>query len=318
MAIVTGLTAARMAAIEAASVIDGDIVGDNLILTKHDGGTINAGNVRGPQGNTGATGTAGTGAPALQAGVVSSGDYALAINSITQITLAAGICYTPVASSDLLVRASTAVPTVLSGIPAAGGGTQRLDQVVVSSAGVVSLVQGTQNAATTLANRTGAAAIPAGSQLIQDVMVTSGGVLAANVRDRRPWSHGASHFFQDAGPRTWAVASGNVGIPLRRIEIGPASWLQILLTANYVGAVVGGRVDTQPLLNGVGMDRSVRIRSTAVAADEGQTLSWSGAAAQGSNTIAFNGQAQDGATTVNSITVTIIEHVRQNQHNGLT
>lgn len=50
MATITGLTAARMLAIEAASIIDGDIVGDNLILTKHDASTINAGNVRGPAG----------------------------------------------------------------------------------------------------------------------------------------------------------------------------------------------------------------------------------------------------------------------------
>lgn len=50
MATITGLTAARMLAIEAASIVDGDIVGDNLILTKHDASTINAGNVRGPAG----------------------------------------------------------------------------------------------------------------------------------------------------------------------------------------------------------------------------------------------------------------------------
>lgn len=57
MSTVTGLTAARMLAIEAASVIDGDIVGDNLILTKHDGSQINAGDVRGPEGPTGPVGS---------------------------------------------------------------------------------------------------------------------------------------------------------------------------------------------------------------------------------------------------------------------
>lgn len=50
MATITGLTAARMLAIEAASVVDGSIVGDNLILEKHDASTVDAGNVRGPQG----------------------------------------------------------------------------------------------------------------------------------------------------------------------------------------------------------------------------------------------------------------------------
>lgn len=60
MATVTGMTADRMLAIEAASVVDGDVVGDNLILTKHNGITINAGNVRGPIGPTGADGEDGT------------------------------------------------------------------------------------------------------------------------------------------------------------------------------------------------------------------------------------------------------------------
>ena len=55
MATVTGLTAERMLAIEAASVVDGDVIGDNLILTKHDGSQINAGSVRGPQGPAGPT-----------------------------------------------------------------------------------------------------------------------------------------------------------------------------------------------------------------------------------------------------------------------
>lgn len=53
---ITGLTAARMLEIEANSVVDGNIVVDDLILTKHDGSTINAGNVRGPIGPEGPEG----------------------------------------------------------------------------------------------------------------------------------------------------------------------------------------------------------------------------------------------------------------------
>lgn len=60
MAAVTGLTAARMLAIEAASVVDGEVVGDDLILTKHDGSTVNAGNVRGPTDPTDTAATPGT------------------------------------------------------------------------------------------------------------------------------------------------------------------------------------------------------------------------------------------------------------------
>jgi hypothetical protein len=48
---ITGLTAARMLAIEAASVVDGEVNGSgHLILTKHDASTIDAGDVMGPPG----------------------------------------------------------------------------------------------------------------------------------------------------------------------------------------------------------------------------------------------------------------------------
>lgn len=56
MATVTGFTAARMLEIENNTVVDGSIVGDDLILTTHGGTPINAGNVRGPQGLKGDTG----------------------------------------------------------------------------------------------------------------------------------------------------------------------------------------------------------------------------------------------------------------------
>lgn len=59
MATVTGLTAARMLEIEGASVVDGEIIAGNLILTKHDGTTIDAGDITGPEGPTGPAGPAG-------------------------------------------------------------------------------------------------------------------------------------------------------------------------------------------------------------------------------------------------------------------
>ena len=88
MATVTGLTAARMEAIEAASVVDGDVVGDNLILTKHDASTINAGNVRGPTGSTGATGPTGPASIGLMAWPV--GSIFMAVVSTNPNTLLGG------------------------------------------------------------------------------------------------------------------------------------------------------------------------------------------------------------------------------------
>jgi microcystin-dependent protein len=59
MATVTGLTAARMLEIEGESVISGEVIAGRLILTKHDGTTVDAGPVVGPAGPTGPGGPAG-------------------------------------------------------------------------------------------------------------------------------------------------------------------------------------------------------------------------------------------------------------------
>ena len=53
MATVTSFTAARMLEIENTTVVDGSIVGDDLILLQRDGTPINAGNVRGAEGPQG-------------------------------------------------------------------------------------------------------------------------------------------------------------------------------------------------------------------------------------------------------------------------
>lgn len=53
MATVNGLTAERMEEIEAAIIVDAEIVGDNLILTRHDATTVDTGDVRGPMGPPG-------------------------------------------------------------------------------------------------------------------------------------------------------------------------------------------------------------------------------------------------------------------------
>lgn len=63
MATVTGFTAARMLQIENESIVDGDVVGSNLILKARDGTEIDAGIVQGPQGIQGPTGPQGATGP---------------------------------------------------------------------------------------------------------------------------------------------------------------------------------------------------------------------------------------------------------------
>lgn len=65
MATVNGYTAEHMLAIADSVVVDGNVVGDNLILTTQGGDPIDAGNVRGPAGSTGSNGA--TGAAGLDA-----------------------------------------------------------------------------------------------------------------------------------------------------------------------------------------------------------------------------------------------------------
>lgn len=59
MTTITGFTAARMLEIENSTVVDGDVVGDNLILKTRDETEIDAGSVRGPQGEVGPPGLSG-------------------------------------------------------------------------------------------------------------------------------------------------------------------------------------------------------------------------------------------------------------------
>jgi len=60
MALVTGYTKERMKEIEDETIVDGDIVGTNLILAQRNGVLIDAGVVVGPQGAPGTNGTNGT------------------------------------------------------------------------------------------------------------------------------------------------------------------------------------------------------------------------------------------------------------------
>ena len=94
MATVTGYTATRMKDIEDAAIVSGTIIGDDLILTRFDGGTVNAGDVRGPVGPQGPVGEVSTAAMnAAIAAATTSGAIdtdALAPDAVTNEKLADG------------------------------------------------------------------------------------------------------------------------------------------------------------------------------------------------------------------------------------
>lgn len=169
MATVTGLTKVRMLAIEAASVIGGAVVGNNLILTKHDLSTIDAGNVRGPAGAAGAAGAPGAAGAAGPAGAVGpagpqgpqgpagSGAPALLVDSLAagiQEGIISGGGVTRLSASSIRIAAGSAwiqgdnisgfgnglypvswTQTDITGIPAEAGAAQRVDQIILTLTG---------------------------------------------------------------------------------------------------------------------------------------------------------------------------------------
>lgn len=354
MATVTGLTAERMIAIEAASVINGGVVGNNLILTRKNTTTIDAGNVRGPQGiagpvgptgptgpigqtgpigptgATGATGAAGANeGDHLQPGVIVGEHCALTINSTSQVTIGAGVVWTK-NPSGLLVR-SLPVATALSGIPVAA--TNRIDQIVISSAGVMSRLQGTTDVAenTLAANPQvggGRAAVPAGSQVLYDIQVTAGGVVAANVRDRRPWARGAyRQVIRSAGNYTVVgPTSVEADVNLRqRIECsGAPIRLSINASVRHTNAAFVGGVS-------IWMDGAVPYpgASRAINAPGANYTSvlngvWVFTPTPGTHVFSLYivGDVSGGTFTVfgdtgSALTMVIEELVRQNSNNGV-
>lgn len=85
---ITGFTAARMKQIEDATVIGGSVVGDNLILEKFNGTTVNAGPVKGSQGIQGVPGE--VSAAQLNAAVSDLQDDIVASTPVGTITMYAG------------------------------------------------------------------------------------------------------------------------------------------------------------------------------------------------------------------------------------
>lgn len=184
-------------------------------------------------------------ADALQEGVVGATDLTVTRNSSSQVTLDAGRIWirTP---AGVLVPVTLTGSTVLSGIPPATGSNKRLDQVTVDYTGTVRYRQGTTEATgVTIDNRTGAHVLPAGERVVEDLLITSSGVVAgaANMRDRRPWARGARF--------TYVRTSGNITMvtnattPVDATNMAPRLELSgVPLVVELIGTVVGAASGT--------------------------------------------------------------------------
>lgn len=259
----------------------------------------------------------------LQQGVLLAGDCALTINTTAQVTIAAGTAY--VTASGALTRAAPG-STVLGSIPAASASNFRLDQVVVSSAGTVSRLAGTQGTTVTLANRTGVAAIPAGSMLLHDILVTSGGVLAANVRDRRSWARGAFYRFVRAAANYTTASTTLVEIDTTnaraRIECTGVP-VRIALWGSGASSAAA-TLQYGLFMDGAGIDSTTdlgRFTSTAANQTGPAAYVYVAAPAAGSHLFSPTFATSAGTLTVlgtaaNPLTFVIEELVRQNANNG--
>lgn len=144
----------------------------------------------------------------IQNGVVNAGDLLVsqkAGGANMSVDVAAGAAWvfgTTVARQGAYNAYNDAVVNL--SIAANSSGNPRLDQIILriydtidggagSDQATVEVLQGAATAGATLANRAGAAALPASSILLGDVLVANaaGSIVNGSIRDRRQWARGA-------------------------------------------------------------------------------------------------------------------------------
>lgn len=146
----------------------------------------------------------------LQAGVYAAGDLMVTqrgAGANMSVDVAAGTAWIMSSASILLPKIKASVTNVA--VTAAHASNPRVDQVVIDSAGTISVLAGTATGGATLDNRTGAASLPAGSLRLADILVAAASSTVSNtsIRDRRQFARG---FFNSPVPTTSGptIASG--------------------------------------------------------------------------------------------------------------
>lgn len=157
-------------------------------------------------------------------------------------------------------------------------------------------VTGAPTAGATLDNRSGATALPAGYVRLADVLVpaASSSVVAANIRDRRPWAWGANGSIVGNGAGNQSTTATTLAaVPLHttcRLEIAADSVVDIVGTfptggSGRVTVSFGGTSTVDALVMGGGA--VLRDRLAAVSGSRQAVLQW--AATSGTFTMANSG-----------------------------
>lgn len=274
----------------------------------------------------------------IQAGVFTAADLKITPGAGLVLNYAAGTAWIFDTSGVISALNGTLIPAVVSPgatvtIGANASGNPRIDQVILTltgyATGTVSVLAGTASVGATLANRTGAAALPASAIRLADVLVTNGFagpfVADTSLRDRRPWARGFYNALQGDGAADVSVvgAAVSMGQTVRRVELSGAP-VRVTLSGRAWNAGAGNTVTFQAFFDGVDSGAGIyTITSPAAAEPDVFTAQWTFLAGNtGSHLLAIGIGAPAGTGTLaNSggqfFWVTYEEIVKQNANNGL-
>lgn len=294
-----------------------------------------------------------TGYAPLQEGVMGAGDLKVTAGAVaTTVDVAAGTGFVQGDGlADLgLYRArndatKNSAAFEAGGIAAPHATLPRIDQIVarvydhdVDGLGArkwrLAVVSGVATAGATLANRTGAAAVPNSAMRIADVLVVAGApavIPAGDIRDRRPWARGAFRRIKrnsnaSAGSNYTSTSTSSVlidGTNLQpRIECSGVP-LRVQLIGSYYHSAANGATTCSLAVDGVFVDEGNNYLSAAsIFAPEGRVLgSWTLIPAAGSHLLGPSwalvtaGTATLVAQANFALALTIEELIRQDADN---
>jgi hypothetical protein len=285
----------------------------------------------------------------FQAGVMDSGDLKVTAGGGTrEISVAAGVGFVAGSATDQglyrirndAAKSSLAFDT--PGLVANSSGNPRLDQIIArildhtfDGSGLrkwrLEYATGTPNAATTIDTRTGAVSdVSLGSNWcrLADVIVPNGAttILAANVRDRRPWARGAWNYIErTAGNYTTTSATNSLidSTNLQpRIECSGLP-LTMELFAKVSHSVAAAAVGFTPFMDGAAIGTVTDARPVHIAAAGGSAIVaavWNLTPSKGSHTFGWawftsGATATLSANTLQPLQMRVMEHFRQNANN---
>jgi hypothetical protein len=276
---------------------------------------------------------------ALQAGVVGINDLKVAqrgAGANMSVDVAGGMAYVEITSgtrNGLGHVTSDATTNVV--VTASNGTNPRIDQIILrwndtsiptgsGNIPTLAVLTGTATGGATLDNRTGAAALPADSIRLADILVptSSTSVTTANIRDRRPWARGAyGRRLQSTANYTrtsnvMALADANnlqtrvecTGMPIRCV-----------LQASWQAATLGKQISVDTMTDGVATGLPVVDNAAAANVSQVLCIAWDLVPSAGSHLIGLGFLSVDNVTTVAllanasvPLTFTIEEIVRPN------